>query len=408
MKRFDVFIIGGGYSAMVLASCLKLKNKNLSVAIAEKMDRVGKKILSTGNGRANLSNENISIDNYHGNAREKVEYAIKKFDLNSLENFYQNLGLPLTNLEGKIFPLSLQANSVLDVLRMNLDGCCVMTETEITRVEKPQNKNEFFHIYSYESVFYAKKVVFAFGGSSSKQFGTDGKSFKLASNLGHFITRLHPSLVQMRSDESFINQLKGVKVQANVSLLEKNDDKKIVKSFYGDLLFVQGGLSGNTIFSLSAFLGEAKEPQIVVSFARELSVNRLIECLLLKRKRYPNAFSEDVLNGVVHKQLSRIIVKMVSNKKLIGELNDKEIKQIAELVKRFPISVSGVFGFDNSQVTRGGIDFSEVDEKTFESKIVNGLFIIGEALDVDGDCGGYNLHWAFSSAMCVAEELCKD
>ncbi len=400
MEKFDLVIVGGGFSSLVLANALKLKNKK--VAIFEKLDRVGKKILSTGNGRGNITNKYLGVEYYHGASPEFCEYAIKRYDNFAIRSFFANLGLMFVTEDDRIYPASMQANSILDALRFNLEnsGVDVWLNSEVKNVKK--QSNDFLITLSNGKTVLSENVVLAFGGSSQKQFGTDGSAFSIVKCLGHTVTELYPSLVQMRSRDEIIKGLKGIRSNAKVTLLSCG---KEIKSTIGDLLFTDSGISGNATFYLSSYLGETINPVVRVEFIPEITENRLIDHLLYKKQCFPNIPSSEILNGIIHKQIGKNILKSVTNAKLIKDLTHAEILKIAKIIKSFDINISGTLGFDYSQVTHGGILTKEFDEKTFESKIVENLYAIGELLDIDGDCGGFNLQWAFSSAMCLAESL---
>ncbi|MGN0819991.1 MAG: aminoacetone oxidase family FAD-binding enzyme [Christensenellaceae bacterium] len=395
-NEYDVLIIGGGYSALVLANRLK---ETIKVAVLERLDRVGKKILSTGNGRANISNKNISVANYHGSDAKFCSYAISKYDLDSLYDFFESKGMLLTTVGDKVFPQSLQANSVLDTLRLSLkSNVSVITGERATEIRK--NK-KCFEVVTEKSVYRAVNVVCAFGGASQKQFGTDGTSYALAQAFGHGVTELKPSLVQLKCDNKEIRSLQGVKVNASVTLVSNGVR---VKEQTGDLLFVNGGLSGNTVFYLSAYLGD-KDNLFDVDFVPNYDDNRLIQGLICRKEALCDCSCDEFLSGVVNKAVGKVIMKSVTDKKNVKQINDDDVAKIARLLKKFTFNITGRFGFDNSQVTHGGIKTDTVDCETMQSELVEGLYFIGEALDVDGDCGGYNMHWAYASACAVGKVL---
>lgn len=395
-KDYDVLIIGGGYSSLILANILK---SDVKVAIIERLDRVGKKILSTGNGRANISNKNLSYKSYHGDMKEFCSYAINRYGVDSLYDFYESKGMLLTTVGDKIFPQSLQANSVLDTLRLSLkSNVTVITGEKVTAIRK--NK-ERFEVVTEKSAYSAVSVVCAFGGASQKQFGTDGSSYSLVENFGHKVTKLRPSLVQLKCDNKEIKSLQGVKVNALVSLLS---DGREIKSELGDLLFINGGLSGNTVFYLSAYLGE-RDNVLKVDFVPNYGDNRVIEGLLCRKQAFGDCNCDEFLSGIVNKAIGKAIMKSVTQKRFIYQLEENDILKIARLIKGYEFKISGQFGFDMSQVTHGGIKTDMIDEKTMQSKNVDGLYFMGELLDIDGDCGGFNMHWAYASACVVGKEL---
>ena len=395
--KYTVAIVGGGFSALVLACSLneKLQTKTL---VFEKLSKVGKKILSTGNGRGNFTNEDLSPDRYHGGDPSFVEYAIKKFDNRLIRGFFAEMGVLSTVEDGRVYPLSLQANALLDCLRLS-HKAAVMENGEVYSVKKD---GDGFLLDTAAGIFRAENVVIAAGGTAAKNFGSDGSSYKLLKPFGHATGDLFPSLVQMRAESAAIKGLKGVKVKAKVALF---DGDKLIRSTEGDLLFTDYGVSGNTVFYLSSYLPGLKEPRLLADLAPEADEQSLKEALKSRIKRYPDVQAEFLLSGVVHSALSLKICKGAFNGKKLGELSDSDVNRAVDLISNYGIKITGTLGFDYAQVTRGGILTKDVCDKTMESKLCKNLFICGEALDIDGDCGGYNLQWAFSSAKCVAEAL---
>ena len=389
---YSVAIVGGGASGLLCATELLLSSNAFlgsDIIVLEKNDRVGKKLIATGNGQGNIFNRNISIDNYHGD-KGFINAFFKNFDDINLENYFKNLGIfVFGDEEGRVYPLSLQANSILDNLRYFLSSknCTIKTHFCVHSIKKD---GEIFIIDDGEQIVKAKNVVCAFGGASGKQFGTDGSSYKLLENFGHKLTKLVPSLVQLKVDVKDYKTLKGVKEKAKVYAF---DGDKLLKASFGDLLFTEYGLSGNTIFKLSSYLQSAKKPNIKVEFLPSLSSEELLS--IIKYREGLNYIPrEDLLLGIVNKQLGRILCKKYN-----------KIEDIVNALKGLPFEVCGDLGFNNAQVTKGGIDTDAVNPFTFQSKLVKNLFLTGEVLNVDGDCGGYNLAFAFISGIKVAKTI---
>ncbi len=397
MKK--VIIVGGGFSGLILAN--KLKDKNIDFLIVERNDRVGKKILATGNGRCNFTNENLSEDFYHGATKNFCSYAIKKFDNKAIEGFFENLGVLSARENGKVYPASYLANSILDALRLRLNDTEVLTNAKVIDIKK---SGECFNLrLENGKILKAENVVLAFGGKVGSQFGTDGSSYHLATAFGHKITDLYPSLVQMKCDGVSIKGLKGIKQKALVSLY---DGGKFVKKTIGDLLFTDNGVSGNAIFYLSSYQIGVSKPNLVVDLLPDIDTDKIINSLQNKIKVYPNITGDKLLNGIVASRLStKISAELGINNTKLSEIANEKLNLAIQKIKEYRLTVVGTIGFNNAQVTRGGVDTIDIDERTFESKLVKGLYIVGEALDVDGDCGGYNLQFAFSSAMCVSEAI---
>lgn len=397
----SVIIVGGGFSGLVLANCFLQDGTDF--LLLEKNDRLGKKILATGNGRGNVSNEDLSLSHYHGQDETFSEYAIKNFDNGLIGRFFKEKGIILTSENGKMYPLSKQANSILDALRLfDAENKC-LTSKSVDDVNFDKKKGCFVLNVGKEKYF-AEKVVLCVGGKSAPHFGTDGESYKFAQKFGHKITALYPSLVQLTAKKEDIKGLKGIKENA---LVEAYSGEKLLSKLEGDILFTDNGVSGNTVFYLSSYLSGKKEPWLKVNFLIGVNDEDCKNSLLMRRLAYPRLQTESFLSGIVHSTISRKIVKEVlpSERLYYNNITENDIDKLIFAVKNYKISIMGDTGFKNSQVTKGGIDTRDVDNKTMQSKLQKGLYFCGEVLDVDGDCGGYNLQWAFSSAMCAYRSI---
>ena len=396
-RIFKVAIIGGGASGLLCATELLLGRNALNgseVAILERNDRVGKKLVATGNGQGNISNVSVSSKNYSGDPAF-ISFFIEQFkDINPVR-YLERLGIFTEADEvGRIYPVSRQANSVLDIIREYLvsKNCTVFTGFKATEVK--ENGGIFTVKAENGDIICAKSVVFAFGGKAAKQFGTDGSSYSLATAFNHKLTPLYPSLVQLKTDKTLIKGLKGIKENATISLYDGN---KFIKRAEGDFMFTDYGVSGNAVFKVSDKVAGLTEPILKVDFLPRFTLKTIIDLLetRLKQGFIPKS---DLLNGLVHKKLGEMIVKDAK----------QDIVHIAETVKAFTLKVVGTLGFDYAQTTKGGIKTQDVDPETYESKLKNGLYMIGEMLDVDGECGGYNLTFAFTSGITAARAVKKN
>ena len=395
-KVLEVAVIGGGFSGLIAAERLSQKFPTGSVKIIERGARVGRKILATGNGRGNVSNILLSESNYHSLAGADVSYALQKYGNKSLIEYFSSLGMDITVEGGRIYPSSYQASSLLDLLRMKLEYKSVEEITDAECVDISGDGDKFI-IKTTCGNFAAKRVVLACGGKAQKQYGSDGTAYRLAEKFGHSVTKLYPSIVQIKTDTDKIKGLKGLKQKVKLKAIS---GVEVLAESEGDLLFTEYGVSGNAAFFISSYVTDKKDCCLSVDFLPEKDEKHLVEILRNKAKLgYIGA--DDMFTGIINKQIGRAIVKSVNTE----DLSDKSIKRAVAALKDFRLEVLGTLGFDYAQVTRGGIRFSEIDERTFESKLQSGLYIVGEMLDVDGDCGGYNLQWAFSSAMCCAEAI---
>ncbi len=393
----SVIIVGGGFSGLVLMN--RFIKEGIDFLLFEKNDRLGKKILATGNGRGNVSNEDLSFNHYHGNNPSFCEYAIKTYDNRHIAGFFAEMGIILTAENGRLYPLSKQANSVLDGLRLSdRDQKAIVGE----KVTDAYYKNGIFTVIAGGREYFSKNLVLCVGGKSSPNFGTDGTSYDLAKKFGHKITTLYPSLVQLTTAKEDIKGLKGIKENAKVSAYSGNT--KLAEA-EGDILFTDNGISGNTVFYLSAYLVNAANASVSIDYLPGVDFDVCKQSLISRRSAYPHLTAESFLSGLVH---SRISYKTISDlfgadflKVKYKDIDNDKIDKLIYRLKNTKINIKGNTGFSNSQVTKGGIDTKDVCATTMESKLQKGLYFCGEVLDVDGDCGGYNLQWAYSSAMCA-------
>lgn len=401
---YPVIIIGGGFSGLILAN--QLQKDGINYLLLERNDRLGKKILATGNGRGNISNEDLSLNHYHSQNQSFCDYAIKTFDNGLIGGFFSEKGILLTSENGRLYPLSKQANAILDCLRLSI----LETNYRLNSYVKDITHNgKTFEVITADNKYYAQKVVLAVGGKSASHFGTDGSSYKLAQKFGHKLTKLYPSLVQLTTNKESVKGLKGVKENAKVTAF---DGEKTLTSTYGDILFTDNGVSGNTIFYLSAYLSGTKNPYVSVDFLYQADIKECKQSLISRKNAFKTLTADTFLSGLVHSRISQKVAKSVLgedyNKLQYKDLTDKDIDKLIYALKNTKITITGDTGFNNSQVTKGGIDTLDIDYKTMQSKLCKNLYLCGEVLDVDGDCGGYNLQWAFSSAMCAYRSIKGD
>lgn len=399
-KTYFVTVIGGGFSGLISADVISSAIGGENVLVVEKNDRVGKKILATGNGRGNLTNHSVLEENYHSVCGANVGKIIEKYGNKSIIGYFNGLGVAVSSEDGKVYPSSFQANSLLDALRQKLEFLKteIAVGEEVTSIEK---KGKVFKIVTSKCEYFSYKVIFACGGKAGKQYGTDGKSYSLLKPFGHTVTSLYPSLVQVKTDVQKIKGLKGIKQQATVTAIV---DGQKIKSFTGDVLFTDYGVSGNAIFNLTAYFPIQKPVTLSISFLPDKTWAELSDFIADKFKNMPFVKGEDVLSGIINKQVGKSIIKECQGL----SFDEKGAKKLATIIKDFRLEVKGTLGFDYAQVTKGGIPFNEVSSSDMQSVKIKGLYIIGEMLDVDGDCGGYNLQWAYSSARVASSGVIND
>ena len=380
----DVAIIGGGASGLAAAALL-CRTTKLDIALIEGGGRLGKKLAASGNGQGNISNAHISAQNYHGSGAARAYDIISCFGKVYERLFY---GRFTCDERGRIYPAGRQASALSDCLiaEVRRGGVNVLTGARVVSLEKG---GQFVLRLSDGSSMTAKYVVMCVGGKAQKQFGTDGSSYALARAFGHRITPLFPSLVQLKTDVAHIKTLRGIRADCNVRAVAEDGGEMSAR---GDVIFTDYGVSGNAVFSVSTVFAGSRG-KICIGFAPGISEEELAADIRLKQSLgYERS---EVLALTLNNQIGRAIVRRAGS-------GDAAV--IAHTAKNFTLEVNGTLGFDYAQVTRGGVDMSDVNDD-LESALCPGLFFAGEVLDVDGDCGGYNLTWAFASAARVAEAI---
>lgn len=403
----NIAIIGGGASGLFAAITALSSGKNIQVTLFEQLNRVGKKILATGNGRCNITNENAcEITNnrpkhYHGENPEFACFALNKFTTKSLIDYLYSNGLILRKENDKYYPYSEQAGTILDFLRLKCEmlGVNIVTNSKVNSITK--QKNDFIINNQHFD-----KVIIACGGKSSPHLGSDGSGYKLLESFGHKTTKLFPAITQIKTQNELVKQLKGIKADAMCSIFVNN---KQIRQEFGQVLFADYGLSGPPIFQLSGIAAINYEKDCIISL--DLMYDKKIdEVVELIKKNIDNPFTyplnaENLLTLLLNKRLGQVILKYCGKKmnEDIYSFNAKDIKNIANSIKNFKLKVTGVNGFQNAQVTAGGIQTNDFNDKTMQSYLIDGLYACGEVLDITGDCGGYNLQWAFSSGYLAAK-----
>ena len=402
-----VGIIGAGASGVFAA--LILKQNYIDTTVIERNANALKKIYATGNGRCNFTNRNVSYKNYHGENPKFTISAIKKFDNYDVIEFFNDMGIPEVELEnGKIFPKSLQASSIVKQMM------CLANHLEVefiydSFVDDVRKNGNVFEVKSNGSLCKFDYLIIACGSKAYKKSGSDGNGYILMEKLGHNIVKTHPGIVQLRLNGDSFKKMSGTKFKANAKLVV--DDKEVFE-FYHDVLFTDYGISGPTILQLSGEAIRAKNKGLDVKIridTVDLDENKLYEHLIyIISLNYYKKINE-LLVGLINDNLIEEVLNQANiNCDInVSELSKEEIYKLAHTLKNLEFSVSGYKDEDSGQITCGGVDTDKINPSTMESKKIKNLYIIGEIMDVDGDCGGYNLQWAFSSAYSCAMSIIK-
>ncbi|MDD6485165.1 MAG: NAD(P)/FAD-dependent oxidoreductase [Clostridiales bacterium] len=393
-----VAVIGGGAAGCMAA--IAAARTGSEVTVYESGERIGKKILVTGNGRCNLTNIYADVKNYHGADTEFVRAAAEEFWVDETLALFNEMGvLTKTEDEGKVYPYSKQAGAVVDALRFELErlGVRVVTGFEVCDIIK---KNKGFMLVSYDGRRErVETAVVTTGGRAAPSTGSKGGGYGLLEKFGHTVTELSPSLVQIKTKEN-VKSLKGIKTDAKLSLGSASKS--------GELLFTEYGLSGPPVFWLSAYLDTQKT--IAADIMPEYSESEIEKMLIMRKEHAPQLPIESFFVGMLNKRIGQLIMKQLSIlplSKSAGELKDREISALAKKIKHWEFTVDGTMSWNNAQVTRGGIRTCEFDPKTMGSRLIDGIFAAGEILDIDGDCGGFNLQWAWTSGYIAGKNAAE-
>lgn len=387
MSKHDLAIIGAGPAGITAAITASERGKR--VILIERNAQVGRKLLSTGNGRCNLTNTHVSADRYHGATPEFIDAVIRQFDQNATMHLFRDLGLMLKEEdEGRIFPRTNQASSVVEVLKRKLSSnkVDIALNAQVMAVEKPSawklSLADGTHVE-------ADRLIIAAGGRAAHQLGSTGDGLSWARKLGHTLVRTHAALVPLDTVEKWPGEIQGTKVEARV--WATTDDRTISEAT-GDLLFTGYGVSGLSVMAIAGRIAtavEASRVRLHIDLFPEMTAEQLERTLSDILDTNSVMTLRDALIGLLPANMIAVALS------LCGQ--DQQRTAIANTLKDMPLTISKLRPFKEAQVTAGGVSAEEIDPRTMQSKLVPGLFFAGEVIDVDGDSGGFNLQWAWSS-----------
>ena len=395
-RKKRVAIVGAGASGIVAA--IVAAREGAKVTLIEHKDRIGKKILSTGNGKCNYTNDFMTTDCFRGEDITAVSQVLKKFGTKETLDFFFDLGILPKSRQGYYYPKSEQATAVLDVLRMELErlNVQVLCDTHVSSIKKKKE----FQIQTSSGRLSADCVILSTGGKASSVLGSDGSGYDLAKSMGHSIAPVVPALVQLHAKGDFFKQVSGVRTEAKVAI---QIDGKIVAEDTGELQLTNYGISGIPVFQVSRFAAEAlyrkKKPVAIIDFMPDMEQEDLEEFLAERIEKNPKKTAEELLIGIFNKKLIPVFLKKasISPKLYAYKLNSKDFVSLIQILKSLELEIIKTNPFDQAQICAGGVRTTELFIPSMESKYVQGLYMTGELLDVDGICGGYNLQWAWAT-----------
>jgi len=395
-----IIIIGGGASGLTAA--IAAARQGNDVTILEHMDRVGKKLLSTGNGRCNMTNLTVRPDCYRSSQQQFPMKVLNRYSVWDTLAFFEEIGIITKSKGGYIYPNSEQASAVLDMLRLEAAelGVVIHCGCQVRQIKKDGKKG--FCTETDQGFFRSDTLILATGSKAAPATGSDGSGYELAKHLGHSIIKPLPALVQLRCAGGDYRQLAGVRCEAALKLLT---DGSVRASEEGELQITDYGISGIPVFQISRFaavaLAEKCRVTVLIDFLPSKKIDDTRRFLTARKTRMAGRDGSDFLTGVLNKKLAHVLLKRAGiglNHKT-GELKPEQLERLLGQLKSFEAVVTATNSFEQAQVCCGGVNTREIRPDTLESKLMSGLYLIGELLDVDGICGGYNLQWAWSSGM---------
>ncbi len=405
--NYDVLIIGGGASGL-MAACA-LSRFGARVALLEKQPRVGRKLLATGNGRCNFTNLTAKPGNYHGSSA-LARAALNAYPPEKIVRLFESYGVfARADEEGRAYPAGNQASAVLDALRLAADEAGVDTICDFAVTALTQKKNLFTARAADSRSVSARFAIVCAGGVAAPKLGACADGYRILESFGHRITPRLPALAPIKTPPEAVRALKGLRAQCDISLIVEGRE---LRREHGEILFAEYGVSGIVVMQLSRAAGEAlakkRRVQLQIDFLAGMGAKDPVLLLRGLRKNLPERAAEDLLTGCLPKRIAQTLLKNAGISPLTRAaktLTDAELSAIAAVLTGWTLPVTGVQGFEQAQVTAGGADGREFDPETLESRRIPGLFAAGEVLDVDGDCGGFNLQWAWASALMCADAI---
>ncbi len=400
----DVAVIGGGAAGMMAA--ITAAREGAKVTILEHKDRIGKKILSTGNGRCNFTNTYQTPACYRSDNRDFAWNIIQKFNVEKTISFFKELGIYPKDRNGYLYPYSDQAAAILEVLQIEVAklDICVMTEINVLDIQ-PVKRG--IRITTDKKTITADSVILACGSKAAPVTGSDGSGYQLAKLLGHRIVPVLPALVQLRCAEKFYKSISGVRVQGTVEIYA---DDIFLASDTGEIQLTNYGISGIPVFQVSRYAAKALyQKQLVtavLNFMPDMNKDEFLSFLQERITLCPHKTLDEFFTGIFPKKLCELWIRLsrLPKEMRVSDLSGEQLEKLVLLIQHLRTHIIETNAFEQAQICCGGVDTTEINPDTLESNYVPGIYFAGELLDVDGICGGYNLQWAWSSGFVAGKE----
>jgi len=419
-KHKHITIIGGGAAGMTAAISAARNVGGNNVRIIEKNNKLGRKLLATGNGRCNYTNafctsQHLNNNSSIVNSEQFSDRGLSIFGMKDTLNFFEEIGvLAREEAEGRIYPYSEQASAVQEALIAELEqlGVDILYSSTVKQVRK-LNEEGFEIILESGEMLGTQKLILATGGKAGPQYGSTGDGYQIAKSLNHTIIKPIPALVQLSTNHKLISLLKGVRSKGKVTLIM--DKVKEISSEIGEIQFTEDGISGICVFNLSRNIRLDNENSsyqrytVKIDLCPEFDEEELLKKLINIAGSLKGRKKVELLNGILNKKLASVMIKEagISESGIIEHLAEAELIKLTKLLKGWIVIISGTKGWKDAQVTSGGITTSEINGNTMESKRNSGLYFAGEIIDIDGKCGGYNLQWAWTSGYIAGKAACE-
>ncbi len=407
MKQRHVVIVGGGASGLVAA--IAAAREGAKVTIIEQKDRLGKKILSTGNGRCNLTNEYMDLTCFRSDDMTLVSKVLHKFGYTDTIHFFEELGVILKNRQGYIYPISDQASTISDVLIMEIKRLNIIVLLEQT-VKKISNSKLGYLVKTDKEVVLCDAVILATGGKASPVLGSDGSGYTLAKSFGHHLSPVVPALVQLKGKGNFFKQISGVRTNAKVTVIV---DGLPVGEDTGELQLTNYGISGIPVFQISRYAAKGlynkKKVTVEIDFMPNMTDSEFSEFLKMRLEKHGKRTAEEFFTGMFHQKLIGLFLKIsrISLASCMLDVTAEQLVLFQKVCKHFMVDIEGTNDFDQAQICAGGVITPEINPQSMESLMIENLYLTGELLDVDGICGGYNLQWAWATGYIAGTHAAK-